>query len=588
VTLSLFDIPAADYAAPIVAPGMLGPRAFVPRDYQVEDIAAVQAAWASGRRAVLYRAATALGKAVTIGTLAAIHRPDQRVLCMIDTVKLAHQLRATFARQLGFTPGLIGGGVFDGHDRRVVICVQQSLAVKVNEEETRLEKLFAAEDIGLLLIDECESAFADVYSSLVRHLMNRNPDLDVCGCTATPLRHDGIGMGAIFDHVIEDEGPLNRGPLWGLKNGWLVPPKQYFLKCTADFSTLKVRKNEDGEKDYTDKQLAEMISTDKHLIELARGIVETAGDERSIIFCPNSTDVCDRVADYLNGAKEGCARSVHSKMTDPSGVMAAHQAGRFQFLSSCMLLVKGYDDPRLKKIFILRPTKSQRLFHQILGRALRPHDSIAKELGEIPTPEARRECIAGSCKPRADIYCLVGIKPNVRDMQIGDLLRGQLTDEELERVKAKMLDGIDIEGRENQGIDVAEAVKQVRKEMRDEREAEQRRLVQVNQAIVELTELNHGENMGQSAARRSGPYETLRRLGFRDHEMQSLSPEQAGQECRRWLAREKRRPPLCSKGQWRVLERRGFKANALEGMTKKEASAAIEEISKRERWTVKE
>ncbi len=584
IATSLFDPTPID--DPEAEPGHLAPNAAIPRDYQMEDIRAMQEAWKSVRT-VLYRAATGLGKATVLGTIAVVHRPQERTLCLINTVKLAKQLRQTFARQLGWTPGLIGGGIFDGTDRRVVIAVVQSMYSETSSGVMRFER-FDPTEFGTVLIDECESALADQYMKVIRHFLNGNPDLHLLGCTATPIRGDGVGMGVLFDKVVEEEGPLNRGPLWAFQQGWLVPPRQAFIRCSVDFSTLKIRKGTDGEKDYNEDQLAEVLSADENLIEMAQGIIRTAGDDRCMVVCPNSTDTCDRVSDYLNAAKAGSAAPVHGRMPDPEGVMAAHQRGEFQFLCGVNMLTTGYDDPKIKKVYILRPTKSQRLFQQIIGRAFRPHDSIARQLGELPDATARREMIANSEKPRAIIYCLVGVEPSARDMQIADLLRGRLSDEELDRVKQRMLDGVNEPAGDDgdSGTDVGEVVKEVRKTLRNEKEAAQRRRVEVQKAEMSITELDDGQDVGRSPKSKwTGAYETLRRMGFKDNELQKLNPEQAGKESRRWIARAHAKPAkLCSYGQWKILARRGWDSGRLEKMTSKEAGAAIDTIAKQERW----
>lgn len=572
---------------PVIGPqaGRLAPDAFVPRAYQIEDIQCAQKAWGDGKRSVLYRAATGTGKATVLATIASIHRHEERTLCLINTIKLATQLRKTFAKQLGWTPGICGGGVFDGMDRRVVICVVQSLQKTGADGLNRAERVFDPTEFGTLLIDECESALADGYMAVVRHWINGNPDLHVLGCTATPIRGDGVGMGALFDHVIEEEGPLNRGPLWAFQQGWLVPPKQAFLRCSADFDSLKISRGKDGTKDYSEEQLGELLSSEQHLLEMAQGIVRTAGEDRCIVVCPNSTNTCDAIAEYINGAKPGSAMPVHGKLRDPEGVMGAHQRGEFQFLCGVNMLTTGYDDPKITKVYILRPTKSQRLFQQIIGRAFRPHDSIARQLGGLLEAAERQSLIAQSPKPHATIYCLVGISRNARDMQIADLLRGRLSDAELERVKQKMLDGAEVETGQASVVEqsVGEILKEVRKEIRDEQALAQRRRVQVERAEIQITELNDQDVHGLPG-RRSGAYEVLRRMGFKDRELNKLSQTEAGLQAKRWIARANHKPPLCTHGQWRLLESRGRQRDDLETLTKKQASKEIEGIAKAERW----
>ncbi|MEM9752576.1 MAG: DEAD/DEAH box helicase family protein [Planctomycetota bacterium] len=570
--------------------GGLGGDANIPRPYQVEDIAAAQGAWQAGKRAILYRAATGLGKATTLGTICAVHRTTERVLVIVDSVKLAKQLRQTVGRQIGWLPGLVGGGVFDRLDSRVVVAVAQSLYSKGDDGLTRVERVFDPTDFGMVLIDECESALADEYAGLARHFLNGNPELDMLGCTATPIRGDGVGMGALFDHVVEEEGPLNRGPLWAFQNGWLVPPKQKWVRCSVDFSTLKPRRNDAGEVDFSDKQLAKTLADEKHLIEMAQGVIAAAGDEPCIVICPNSTDICDNIADYLNGQREGCASAVHGNTKtcrNPEDVMAAHRRGKFQFLCGVNMLTKGYDDPRIRSVFILRPTRSQRLFQQIIGRAFRPDFSIARDLGQCDDPAQRRSIIAASDKPHCNVYCLVGVSPDARDMTIADMLMGRLTAEEMSRVKEKMLDGV------GDGIDapernVGEVVADVKKEIRDEREASARRRAQFEQATADIRDMDDAPGSMPRPAKKKGSYDLLARLGYKDHELDCMGEDEAGRLAQMEMSRIKSNPQMSSKGQRRLLEKRGLSEFEVMAMTKADASRVINHISKSERWGEKE
>ena len=152
-----------------------------------------------------------------------------------------------------------------------------------------------------------------------------------------------------------------------------------------------------------------------------------------------------------------------------------------------------------------------------------------------------------------------------------------------------MLDGVkdddgNVVSEIDASTDVGEVVKEVRKIIRDEKAAEHRRRVQVEKAELEISELKNGESTRSGPRQWHGPYETLRRLGFKDPELQNMTLEIAGREAQRWVARSKSKPRLCSHGQWKLLQARGHKFDALQVMTAADASKAIEKIAIAERW----
>src|SRR5690606_25613529 len=127
--------------------------------------------------------------------------------------------------------------------------------------------------------------------------------------------------------------------LWGIDNGWLVPVRQAFVRVSADFSTLKVRKGDDGECDYSADDIAEKITNDATLIELAKGILSVCGDKKSIVVCPNVKSAV-ALSDYLCGERPGCAQVVYGEMEDDEKeqIMSAHRRGDFQLLVSVNML----------------------------------------------------------------------------------------------------------------------------------------------------------------------------------------------------------------------------------------------------------
>src|ERR1019366_546083 len=93
------------------------------------------------------------------------------------------------------------------------------------------------------ILDECELFLAKKARSVVEWYRT-NTALRVVGVSATTMRTDGVAMANLFFAVAFD-----RDILWGIREGWLVPGIQAFVKVSIDFSTLKLTKGEDGERD---------------------------------------------------------------------------------------------------------------------------------------------------------------------------------------------------------------------------------------------------------------------------------------------------------------------------------------------------
>ena len=120
-------------------------------------------------------------------------------------------------------------------------------------------------------------------------------------------------------------------------------------------------------------------------------------------------------------------------------MLREYHEGRYQFLVNCALFTEGFDEPDTSCIVFARPTKSRALYAQMLGRGTRPHTSIAHQLGEESTPEARRALIAGCSKPNVLVLDFVGNAGRHKLVTSFDILGGcgsnTYNDDEIKRAK---------------------------------------------------------------------------------------------------------------------------------------------------------
>jgi len=554
------------------------------RPFQQEDLDAVLAALRV-ERCVMGRAATGLGKAVEVAALAAYFQQFGRVLVLVDVRKLVRQLTDTIAWFTGVRPGVEmgderahNGSWMTPQDQIIVSTVQTQYSGEVGQERYRQ---FNPKQFSAVLLDECELFLAPKAKGVVQYWLDGNPDLKVFGCTATPCRTDGVAMANLFNAVAFD-----RDIRWGIAQGWLVPVRQAFVRVSLDFSTMKMRKDEEGESDYSEAEIADRINNEQTLIELAKGIVSVAGDRKSIVVCPNVA-TAKAVEHYLDGERAGCAKCVYGEMSDDDkdAVMDGHRRGDFQFLTSVMMLTKGYDDPSIRAVFNCRKTRSKRLYTQVLGRGTRPLPGI---LESLETPDARKAAIAASAKPDALMVNMVGVDDEVRDITILDILGTADDPAVLERAKAIMLEDADITAEE--ATELAEEEEALEREIErvraeqaaaalasDEEERAVRRMVGIG-ANVEVEYQDDlrvgGGDFGGTAVAEPKHLSLLRRFKVPEKDIKAMGPEQAKGLAKMLIVRAKM--GLCTFGQARALERAGYHKSELRQMSRESASLAIE------------
>jgi superfamily II DNA or RNA helicase len=584
------------------------PNNMTPRPYQLEDYAKVLDEHRS-HQCVIGQAATGTGKSVLLAMVAQHYMQTGRVIALVDTIKLAQQLVGTFERYLGIPVGLERGESearnetvaeleFDkAHTvgaHKIIVATVQTLFCGAEGDE-RFNKFDPAE-FSLLELDEAELYFPNKASRKpVNHFLT-NPNLKCLGVTATPFRSDKIGYRNLFSSLA-----FTRDRLWGEQQGWLVHPNQCFVRVSLDFSTLKLNRNRFGEKDYSEEQIAATLNNKETIIELAKGIIEAAGDRKSIVICPAGKDehgrraaIARALAHKLEEKQSGCARCIYGDLgeVERDDIFDGHRRGEFQFLTAVSMINKGYNDPTIRAVFICRKTRSKRMYQQIVGRGVRPwetDDGISVVDG-LETSEQRIAAIAGSPKVDCLVANLVGIDGSVRDCTLVDLY-GEIEEERV-TVRAKEL--------VEEGADTEKAVEQAQQEL--EAEQDQARMeADAAQAVLEDQEhelrerailssvevqgaveieayddprINHGAS-GQAERTICGvsesQYRFMKRFGYPD----SVIAEK-GNRLHRWIFGRLRKKLVVSYRLIMLLRRLGATNKTISGMTNAVASAFIE------------
>lgn len=230
----------------------------------------------------------------------------------------------------------------------------------------RLKKTPGAYRFGLLIFDEAHHVVDGNKWGRAFDQLGRPPML---GVTATPVRTDGKGLG---DHAGGVFKTMVTGPSVAelIERGSLINPQVYASPVVADISDLKT--NREG--DYNLKDLAARVDKPKitgsavaHYTELCPGV-------RAIVFC-TSIEHAKHVAEQFNAAGYKFDLLVGApEMSDAerTAVNKRLRAGEIHGACTVDLVSEGYDLPDLECCIMLRPTASEALFLQQVGRVMRP------------------------------------------------------------------------------------------------------------------------------------------------------------------------------------------------------------------------
>ena len=430
------------------------------RPYQTAALDAIQAEWKT-HKSTLINMATGLGKTIVMAgmvnrifprrVLVLVHR---RVLAEQAIDKISKTTGAITALEMGSNSVSMRQADMLGRMPRVVVASIQTMSSTNDIGTARMEK-FDPMDFGAVFCDEAHHTPAAQWRRVIDYFTSGNPDLRVLGVTATPDRADKKALGAVFDSVA-----CEYDILFGVNDGWLVPPRQKLVQITdVDFSGIRTRGG-----DLDTNELAAVMEQEKSLHGVVDQTIRQAGERKTLVFTA-SVKQAEQTALLFNRYRPNSAAMVcgATPELDRNRILGDFREGRLQYLCNCNVLTEGYDEWSVEVVALARPTKSRALYTQIVGRALRTQEGV---ISGLDTAEERREAIAMSLKPTATILDFEGNCGKHKLVCTADILGGILPDKVRDKVR-KIL--------RHREMSTLDALEQAREEYEREYRAEQLR-----------------------------------------------------------------------------------------------------------------
>ena len=331
------------------------------RPYQAEAVAEVVKYWATPdleRYTPVVVLPTGTGKSTVIAKLATeARRLGLRVAMLAHRRELLDQMAASVS---AVAPTLPPVGIVQGErnapEADIVAASFQTLVAS----PARLAELGRRE---VVLVDEMHHSAAETYKGVLDDLgvTEYDPDRPVfaCGFTATASRADG-GLVDIWDKVVYEKSLS-----WAIKQGYLVTPRGLTVVLPdLDLSHVTVRAG-----DYAAGELEHVMQASVDTTVAA--MLTHAAGRASIVFAAG-VDHAEALADALtaNGVRAAAVTGAMSAEARAE-VYAAFTEARLDAMVTVQVLTEGADFPRCDAVVMARPTRSQTLYSQMVGRAVR-------------------------------------------------------------------------------------------------------------------------------------------------------------------------------------------------------------------------
>ena len=334
------------------------------RDYQSRAIQDLRTAYRSGARAPLLCLPTGGGKTIVFSAITAgATERGRRVLILVHRRELIRQASAKLTHA-GVPHGIIAAG-FPASDQPVQVASVQTLV-------RRLDSITWAPD--LIVIDEAHHAVAGSWSQVLSHW----PQAFRLGVTATPVRRDGRGLGAMFDRLV-----LGPSVQQLTAEGYLTGTQIYAPRIRFQEANIRVRSG-----DYALEQAAELLDKPtvtgdaiEHFQRLGRG-------RSAIAFC-----CTQQHAEHVAAQFRACGLTSQvllgsTPVDEREQLLTDLGTGALRVLVSVDVISEGTDVPSVGAAILLRPTQSEGLYLQQVGRVLRPapgkeHALILDHVGNV-------------------------------------------------------------------------------------------------------------------------------------------------------------------------------------------------------------
>ena len=509
------------------------------RPYQAAAVDSAYAQW-NDVRSTLINLATGLGKSICFAeTMRRWDVAEQGKILLI-----AHRTELIFqavghARRAGLTCGIEMAGRYAKGKEDVIVASVQSLNASQkcgvcygegcdmcsNGKVKRFTR-FNPRDFGLVTVDEAHHAVATGYRNVLTWF-GQNPNQKTLLVTATPKRQDKIGMHNICDSVAYEMDLKT-----GIDEGWLVPIRQKFVTVEGlDISKVKTSKGDLQQGQLEQAFLGLDEDEERMLHAIVKPTLMEANGRKTIVFASGKEHANKLAACFnANGVEAGVVTD-DTDLAIRAELVERYSNGDLQVLVNCMCFTEGFDAPKTAIIANCRPTKSEALYLQIIGRGTRP---LAGIVDGPETAEARKAAIEASEKSHCVVLDFCGNSGEHKLVSVADVLAGDAVDPiDLEQAIAIAKE----DGKTVDTEELIEKVKQARKEAEDRKEQERiRRLMTSTKAdhadytAVDVNLFAGGKfdsHDSQSEMASDGQKRFLKHLGIDKKQSRHLTRKQA-------------------------------------------------------------
>ena len=336
--------------------------------------------------------ATGLGKTVLFANLKNYTGWQGKVLVLVHREELATQAQEKIHH---WNPGAMCMIEMGDNKSLPDMCDFIVAGVQSLKSDKRLAK-FNPKEFCAVVVDEAHHATANSYRKVIDYFTNGNLSTLLLGVTATPNRADGEGLGSVFSEIVDDYGIFD-----GIEDGWLAPLLCEQIKTTTNLSGVKTKFG-----DFNATDLDKVVDTPTRNLEIVNGWKQYAPGRKTAAYCV-SVEHAMKLAHAFQqqGVKADFVVGGDPKRQEK---LEKISNGELSVITNCEVLTEGWDLWDISCVLLARPTQSESLYTQMVGRGTRI-DPLVYNMKQPRAEPRKKDCLVLDCTDISSKHSLVSL-----------------------------------------------------------------------------------------------------------------------------------------------------------------------------------
>ena len=313
---------------------------------------------------------------------------DYKIVWITHRIDLLEQARNTMVEESALLKGLskkpecfmIGGGYASGTTlataKESVIFITSQTLSKSNGKKAMMSFCRKNKNSKVMfVIDEAHRSASRTMADFINKRINKNDNFKLLGLTATPTRtveKEKNVLLDLFDRSLISGININKL----IKDGHLAWPKPEKINTAINFEesyaiTEKTKAFFESRKELDPaflNAIGESFLRNKIIVDTYIKNKNRYG--KTLVFAID-IEHATKLKDEFSKHKSIKVDATFSGVEDHPGIIKKFQNGDLDVLINVSKLTEGFDAPKIQIVFLTRPTQSEILFSQMIGRGLR-------------------------------------------------------------------------------------------------------------------------------------------------------------------------------------------------------------------------